>query len=53
MTERSPTLLDKLLSPFADVKPGEGFLVLTFTVNVFLLLGAYYVLKPIRDSLHS
>src|SRR5262245_14964097 len=43
--------LDRFLSIFADVKAGEGLLAIIMTLNVFLLLNSYYVLKPIRDSL--
>ncbi len=45
------TPLDRFLSIFADVKAGEGLLAIIMTLNVFLLLNSYYVLKPIRDAL--
>ncbi|MGE3765735.1 MAG: hypothetical protein AB7L94_25970, partial [Kofleriaceae bacterium] len=44
-------LLERLLSPFAKVKPGEAGLVLLMTLNVFLILCAYYVLKTTREGL--
>jgi ATP:ADP antiporter, AAA family len=43
--------LEKLLSFFADVRAGEGPGVLLMTVNVFLLLFAYYLLKTVREAL--
>ncbi len=45
------SLLERLLSPFATVKPGEAGLVLLMTLNVFLILCAYYVLKTTREGL--
>src|SRR6185503_3347984 len=42
---------EKLLSYFADVRAGEGWGVLLLTVNVFLLLFAYYLLKTVREAL--
>jgi len=47
--ERSP--LERFLSLFADVRPGEGVTVVLLALNVFLLLLAYYVLKPVREAL--
>lgn len=43
--------LEKVLSVFADVRSGEGVTTLLLTVNVFLLLGGYYLLKTARESL--
>jgi AAA family ATP:ADP antiporter len=43
--------LEKALSFFADVRAGEGATVALLTVNVFLLLFAYYLLKTVRESL--
>ena len=36
---------------FADVRDGEGASVTLLTLNVFLLLFAYYLLKTIREAL--
>ncbi|HEX9641156.1 MAG TPA: hypothetical protein VGB13_07570, partial [Candidatus Krumholzibacteria bacterium] len=49
--EAPKNLLERLLSVFADVRAGEGVGVLLMTLNVFLLLAAYYLLKPARDAL--
>ncbi len=43
--------LEKALSLFADVRSGEGFGVVLMTLNAFLLLGAYYLLKTAREAL--
>ena len=45
------SLVDRMLSPFAKVKPGEAGLVLMMTLTVFLILCAYYVLKTTREGL--
>jgi len=41
----------KLLRLFADIRPGEAAKALLLALNVFLLLLAYYILKPLRESL--
>src|SRR5262249_2486811 len=38
-------------SGFADVRAGEGTGTILLTVNVFLLLAGYSVMKPARDGL--
>jgi ATP:ADP antiporter, AAA family len=43
--------LDRALRLFTDVEAGEGGTVLLLASNVFLLFGAYYVIKPIREAL--
>ena len=43
--------LERLLSLFADVRAGEGVGASLLTVNVFLLLGLYSLLKPVREAL--
>lgn len=49
--ERPKSRLENLLSVFADVRAGEGSGALLMALNVFLLLGAYYLLKPVREAL--
>jgi len=46
-----PTLLDRLLRPFAEVRAGEGLTALLLSTNVFVLLTCYSVLKPVREAL--
>lgn len=48
---RRPTGLDRFLSMFATVRAGEGGTALLLMVNVFILLTAYYILKPVREAL--
>ena len=43
------SLVGKLLSPIADVHPGEERSVLLMTLIMFLVLGAYYMLKTARE----
>ena len=44
-------LLERFLSVVCDVRPGEGLGALILTINLFTLLGAYYLLKTVRESL--
>lgn len=43
--------LDRFLGAFADVHTGEGLTALLLALNVFLILMAYYILKPVREAL--
>lgn len=43
--------LERFLRLFSDVREGEGLLLLLLTFNVFLILVAYYVMKPVREVL--
>ena len=45
------TILERILSVVCDVRPGEGPGALILTINLFTLLGAYYLLKTVRESL--
>ena len=47
----SPGWLDRIFRLFSDVRPGEAANTLILGVNVFLLLGSYYLLKTIREAL--
>jgi len=49
--EKPKSLLERALSVFADVRAGEGISTLLLTLNVFLLLAGYSVMKPARDGL--
>ncbi len=44
-------LLERALSIFAPVRAGEGRGVLLLVLNVFFLLTAYYIIKPVREAL--
>lgn len=43
--------MEKFLSLLAEVRAGEGASVLLLTLNVFLLLLSYYLLKTVREPL--
>jgi len=43
--------IDRFLSIFAEVRAGEGPLIVALTVNVFVVMLAYYVLKVVREPL--
>jgi AAA family ATP:ADP antiporter len=47
--ERS--LLERALGVVTEVRRGEAPLALSLTLNVFLLLTAYYLVKPVREGL--
>ena len=49
--EKPKNPLERLLSLFADVRAGEGVGALLLTINVFLLLAGYSLMKPARDGL--
>ena len=42
--------LERCLRVFTDVRPGEGGLALMMFANVFLILTAYYFIKPLREG---
>src|SRR6188768_1256630 len=48
---RPRSAFDRFLSIFADVHSGEGLTAVLLALNVFLILTAYYVLKPVREAL--
>ena len=45
------TSLERFLGIFTEVRAGEGTTSLLLGLNVFLILMAYYVLKPVREAL--
>lgn len=45
------SFLERALGVLADVRAGEGVTALLLTLNIFLVLSAYYVIKPVRDAL--
>lgn len=48
--DRKPAL-ERFLSLFAEVRPGEAITALLLTSTVFLILASYYVIKPVREAL--
>jgi len=51
MNEKSPGISHKFLKLFTDVRPGEAITAILLMLNVYLLLMAYYIIKPVRDAL--
>jgi hypothetical protein len=43
--------LDRVLGLAADVRGGEGVTVVLLALNGFLLLAAYYAIRPLRSAL--
>lgn len=46
-----PQPLDRFLRLFTEIHVGESQTALLLALNVFLLLAAYYVIKPVREAL--
>jgi AAA family ATP:ADP antiporter len=46
-----PSALERMLSAFTDVRPGEGFTAVLMLLNIFLLLVCYSVIKTVREPL--
>jgi AAA family ATP:ADP antiporter len=42
---------ERFLSIFADIHKDEGLTAFLLMLNVFILLTAYYIIKPVRESL--
>ena len=51
MDEASKGRLERFLSVFTEVRPGEAKTALLLTLNIFLILCAYYFVKPAREAL--
>ncbi len=52
MSEKAEkNVLERAISIFAPVHGGEGGRVLLLALNVFFLLTAYYIIKPVREAL--
>lgn len=45
-----PSPLETFLRLFTEVRPGEGVTAVVMFANVFLILCAYYFVKPLRDG---
>jgi ATP:ADP antiporter, AAA family len=48
---RKRSALEWVLGLFAEVRAGEGVPAILLASNVFLLLCAYYIMKPVREAL--
>lgn len=49
--QKPPGFAYKILRLFTVIHPGEALTAFLLTLNVFLLLTAYYIIKPVRDAL--
>jgi AAA family ATP:ADP antiporter len=49
--QEAPGIAYRFLRIFTDIKAGEAGTALLLTLNVFLLLLAYYLIKPVREAL--
>lgn len=47
---RSLSPLERFLRLFTDIRPGEGRTALAMFASVFLILCAYYLMKPLREG---
>ncbi|MCK4895153.1 MAG: hypothetical protein KAT07_14355, partial [Calditrichia bacterium] len=45
------SILERILNLFTEVRSGEGIKALLLTLNIFLILTAYYIIKPVREAL--
>jgi len=50
MSSPSLSRVERFLRLFTDVRPGEGATALLMFANVFLILCAYYFIKPLREG---
>lgn len=48
---REKGVLDRFLTLFTEVRAGEGLTSVIMALNVFILLTAYYIVKPVREAL--
>jgi len=51
LKSKTHNVFERFLSIFAPVRKGEGFTSVLLMMNVFLLLTAYYIIKPVREAL--
>jgi AAA family ATP:ADP antiporter len=53
MSEKQPkkSVVEKFLNIFTEVHAGEGVSAIALTLNIFLLMTAYYIIKPVREAL--
>ena len=50
-TRNDRSALERLLGLFTEVRAGESGTTLLLALNIFLLLTAYYIIKPVREAL--
>jgi AAA family ATP:ADP antiporter len=50
-TSSEQSAVERFLGIFAEVRAGEGKVAILLALNVFFLLTAYYLVKPVREAL--
>ena len=53
MSQTNPNLIERGLKIASDIKPHEIRITLSSFLLVFMLMAAYYILRPVRDSMAS
>lgn len=48
---KSKNIVERFLALFTEVRPGEGYSTLILCLSIFVLLAAYYIIKPVREAL--
>ncbi len=48
---KTKSAVERFLTLFAEVHAGEGYSTLMLCLSIFVLLTAYYVIKPVREAL--
>jgi AAA family ATP:ADP antiporter len=48
---RPPGPVERFLSLFTEIHTGEAGTALLLTLNIFLILTSYYIIKPVREAL--
>ncbi len=42
---------ERFLNIFTEVRPGEGLRAVLLSLNIFMILTSYYIIKPVREAL--
>ena len=50
-SEKEPSVLERGMRLFGDVRAGEGPTAVLMFLNIHFLLGAFYILKTVREPL--
>ena len=51
MEKRQLNILERSLGLVAEIRPGEGTTAILLTLNLFILLTAYLMIKTVREPL--
>ena len=53
MNEKNPNSIERIMRSASKIEPKELRSVLMSTAFVFVLMAAYYILRPVRDGMAS